>query len=68
MDNNIIVLKYVFESQLNKLINDCGLPIYVIEPILKGVYSDINKIYTKTLMEEYEKIKGGKKSDEVHIE
>ena len=68
MEKNVIIAKHLFETQLIGLINNSGLPVYIIEPIIKNIYSDVSKLYMKSLKEEYEKVKGGDSSDEVHVE
>lgn len=41
----LIVAKEDFELQIKNIINNSGLPIVVLHPIIKGIYSEINMSY-----------------------
>lgn len=52
------LLRSEFISNLTELINNCNLPFFVLEDILKGVYLEIQSISNQQCFkekEEYEK-------------
>ena len=57
MDKPLSVRKEEFESSLVQLINNSGLPSYILEPIVKNYYSELkelSQIQTKQEREQYE--------------
>lgn len=43
----ITVVHAEFISSLTNMINNCGLPPFILEPIFKDMYSDIRKMSQK---------------------
>jgi len=48
------VARVEFMTALTDLINNSGLPAYVIEPIIKDTYVDVRKISQQQYMEDNE--------------
>lgn len=57
MDKPLSIRKEEFEQGLVQLINNSGLPSYILEPIVKNYYielKELSQIQTRQEREEYE--------------
>lgn len=41
-----------FQKNIYNVLNNCGLPISIVEPVLKSIYSDISLANSQMLMKE----------------
>lgn len=48
----LIIARYEFINELTKIINQCNLPPFIIESILKDFYMDVKNISNKQLADE----------------
>lgn len=55
MKKPLVLAKEDFMTQLKGIINNCELPIIVLEPIMKSVYDEVRSAYIKHYNEEKEK-------------
>lgn len=51
----ITVVRAEFISSLTDMINNCGLPPFILEPIFKDMYSDIRRMSQKQYEMDLEK-------------
>lgn len=49
------VVRMEFISALTHLINTCGLPPYIIEPVLKDMYHDVSLLTQRQAEEDMQK-------------
>lgn len=60
----ISVLKYSLENNLRDLINNCGLPMCVIECVIKDVYNEVHMLAKEELEIDLTNIGAGKEDGE----
>lgn len=48
----LIIARYEFINELTRIINQCNLPSFIIESILKDFYMDVKDISNKQLANE----------------
>ncbi len=59
----LTVTRYEFISALAKLINNSGLPPFILESILKDFYSDVKLLAQKNLEEDLKRYADAKGAD-----
>lgn len=57
----ITVARQEFIEELRELVNDCPLPYFVIESILKDFYADVKVLAQKQLESDMERYKNSQK-------
>ena len=62
IEKPITVVRQEFVDALVEIINNCGLPLFVIEPILRDVYLEVKSLSNKQC--ELEKMEYEKKVQE----
>lgn len=61
----ITVARQEFIQEMQELINDCPLPYFVIESILKDFYADVKVLAQKQLESDMERYKNAQKDGDV---
>ena len=59
----VILMKREFEENLVKLINESKLPAFILKPIIKDLFEQLNMLEQQQL-EQAQKIKGKKDKEE----
>ena len=57
IEKPITVVRYEFAEKISDTINNCNLPLFIIEPILRDVYLEVKSLSQKQYemdKEEYE--------------
>lgn len=68
MDKPLSVRKEEFESSLVQLINNSGLPSYILEPIVKNYYSELKELSQIQTKQEREQYEAEKSKEEVNAD
>lgn len=61
----ITVARHEFIEEMRELVNDCPLPYFVIESILKDFYADVKVLAQKQLESDMERYKNAQKNGDV---
>lgn len=55
MKKPLIVAKEDFEKSIKELVNNSELPVIILEPIIKDIYSTVLSAYRSQLKDEHER-------------